>query len=80
MGELQEMQFSDLTLTGFDTAEIEQYLHLEPSGEDDATEGEPESNYKEQYGVIVVCENEDQQEEIYTKLTEQGYNCKVVVT
>ena len=80
LGELQEMQFPDLTLTGFDAAEIEQYLHLESSGEDDAAEGEPESNYKEQYGVIVVCENEDQQEEIYAKLTEQGYNCKVVVT
>ena len=80
LGELQEMQFGDLTLTGFDAAEIEQYLHLEPSGEDDDTGEEVESNYKEQYGVIVVCENEDQQEEIYAKLTEQGYNCKVVVT
>ncbi len=67
--------------TWFDAAEIEQYLHLEPSGEDDgAGDGEPVDNYKEQYGVIVVCENEDQQEEIYAKLTEQGYNCKVVVT
>ena len=80
LGELQEMEFSDLALTGFDAAEIEQYLHLEPSGEDGANEDEPTNNYKEQYGVIVVCENEDQQEEIYAKLTEQGYNCKVVVT
>lgn len=81
LGELKEMDFADLTLTGFDAAEIEQYLHLEPSGEGDgAGDDEPTDNYKEQYGVIVVCENEDQQEEIYAKLTEQGYNCKVVVT
>ena len=41
---------------------------------------EPESNfnYTEQYGVIVMCENEAQQEEVYNKLTEEGYTCKVV--
>ena len=36
--------------------------------------------YKEQYGVIVICENEAEQEATYTLLTEQGYTCKVVVT
>ena len=80
LGELKEMKFSDLTLTGFDAEQIEQYLNLESSGEGDNADDEPINNYKEQYGVIVVCENEDQQEEIYAKLTEQGYNCKVVVT
>ena len=68
-----------LKLTGFDASEIAHYLHrkLEEENPDD---DEPINNYKEQYGVIVVCENEDQQEDIYAKLTEQGYNCKVVVT
>ena len=80
LGELKEMEFGDLGLTGFDTKEIEQYLHLEPSGEIDGPADEPDDNYKEQYGVIVVCENEDQQEEVYAKLAEQGYNCRVVVT
>ncbi len=79
LGELKELEFGDLTATGFDTKEIEQYLHLKPA-DDDGAEEEPESNYKEQYGVIVVCDNEDQQEEVYARLTEQGYNCKVVVT
>ena len=36
--------------------------------------------YKAQYGVIVICENEAEQEATYTLLTEQGYTCKVVVT
>jgi len=80
LGELKEMNFGDLTLTGFDTKEIEQYLHLEPSDEIDEQDDEPEDNYKEQYGVIVVCDSEEQQEEVYAKLAEQGYNCKVVVT
>lgn len=34
-------------------------------------------NYKEQFGVIVMCKNEEEQEQIYTRLTEEGYECKV---
>lgn len=37
-------------------------------------------NYKEQYGVIIICDSEKHQEETYNKLREQGFNCKVVVT
>ena len=35
-------------------------------------------NYKEQYGVIVMCKTEEEQEAIFNKLTEEGYECKVV--
>ena len=35
-------------------------------------------NYKEQFGVIVMCKNEEEQEQIYNRLTEEGYECKVV--
>lgn len=35
-------------------------------------------NYKEQYGVIVMCKNEEEQELIYNRLTSEGYECKVV--
>lgn len=51
---------------------------------DDIIDGEPLSetdsnfNYVEQYGVIVMCESEDEQEKIYNKLTDEGYSCKVV--
>jgi hypothetical protein len=38
------------------------------------------SNYQEQYAVIVVCADEAEQERIYTKLEQDGYNCKVVAT
>lgn len=39
-----------------------------------------ESRYKEQYGVIVICDNETHQEEVYNMLQAEGYNVKVVVT
>lgn len=37
-------------------------------------------NYNEQYGVIVMCKDESEQEKIYNRLTEEGYECKVVAT
>jgi len=40
------------------------------------TEGITVSN---QYGVIVICDDEAHQEQVYTSLTEQGYKTKVVV-
>ena len=40
------------------------------------TEGISVSN---QYGVIVICDSEAHQEQVYNSLTEQGYKTKVVV-
>jgi ParB family transcriptional regulator, chromosome partitioning protein len=37
-------------------------------------------NYKEQYGVIVICADEGEQEKIYNALSGDGYNCRVVAT
>lgn len=37
-----------------------------------------EFKYKEQYGVIVMCEGEAHQKEVYEKLLKQGYKLKVV--
>lgn len=34
--------------------------------------------YSEQYGVIVMCQDEAEQEKIYNRLTEEGFTCKVV--
>lgn len=34
---------------------------------------------KNQYGVIVICDDEAHQEQVYNSLTEQGYKTKVVV-
>lgn len=36
-------------------------------------------NYKSQYGVIVLCNCEAEQKEVYEKLKEMGLKLKVVV-
>lgn len=35
-------------------------------------------NYKEQYGVIVICKDEKEQQEIYECLLAQGLTLKIV--
>ncbi len=35
---------------------------------------------KNQYGVIVICGNDTEQEAVFEKLSKEGYTCKVVVT
>jgi predicted 3-demethylubiquinone-9 3-methyltransferase (glyoxalase superfamily) len=35
-------------------------------------------SYKEQYAVIVICKNEEEQETVYNRLLAEGYKLKVV--
>lgn len=35
-------------------------------------------NYKEQYGVIIVCTDEKEQQTVYERLRKEGYKLKVV--
>lgn len=37
-------------------------------------------NYKPQYGVIVICESEDDQKRVFEELKKQGKKLKVVTT
>jgi len=68
----------DMALLGFDADELATLLEFETG---DPPEPEvPESNYSEQFGVIVVCESEAAQETTFNSLQSQGYNCKVVTT
>ena len=54
------------------------------NNQDEILDDAPESNseegihYTEQFGVIVMCDNEEQQKQVYDELMEQGYTCKVV--
>jgi len=68
----------DLGLMGFDADELAKLLQFE-TGEPPEPEV-PESNYSEQFGVIVVCETEAAQESTFNALQSQGFNCKVVTT
>lgn len=87
VGELAEW---DLDLLGeeldgildIDMSELGFDLDFEASGESPGgtcgTENETSFNYTEQYGVIVMCSDEAEQEQIYNRLTDEGYTCKVV--
>jgi ParB-like chromosome segregation protein Spo0J len=85
--ELAEMLYglqqagSALDLLGFEDDEITRLLNS-VSGTDD---GEPDltpgpDGYKEQYGVIVICADEAEQEQVYGALKAQDYTCRVVTT
>lgn len=78
--ELETMQFS-VESFGFESRDISTTTTGEEleNTQDDIN---PDSNfnYKEQYGVIVMCKNEAEQEEIYSRLLEEGFECKVVAT
>lgn len=46
--------------------------------DDSYVENGSQFHYKEQYGVIVMCTSEADQEDIYNRLVNEGYECKVV--
>jgi ParB-like chromosome segregation protein Spo0J len=76
IGELQGEGF-DLTLTGFSMDEIGELLGETAA---DGIEDAPESKYKEQFGVIVICKDEAHQQEVFESLAGSGYEVRVVVT
>ena len=87
VGELAEWDFDllDDELDGIFDIDMSDFgfdFGFEASGESPEETAEPKKetsfNYTEQYGVIVMCAGEAEQEEIYNHLTEEGYTCKVV--
>lgn len=64
----------DMSDFGFSFAEEAEATGDEPINTD------TNFNCKEQYGVIVICNNEQEQEKVYNSLTAEGYECKVVTT
>ena len=77
---LQQVAAADaelVTAAGFSEQELSELLaSLEPVGVEEPGEGA----YKEQYGVIVICNSATHQEEVYNDLLSGGYQVKVVVT
>lgn len=39
-----------------------------------------DAGYKSQFGVIVTCKSEKEQEGVFQRLTDDGFKCKIVVT
>ena len=63
--------FFDMSDFGFEPGDT-------PTGDPEPAAQTSNFNYHEQYGVIVMCENEAEQEQIYNDLSGAGYRCKVV--
>ncbi len=74
----------DLGLLGFDEAELAELAgQAVEAGADLETRrelAEPRFNYQEQFGIIVICAGEAEQQKAFEALTALGYECKVVVT
>jgi ParB-like chromosome segregation protein Spo0J len=81
---LAEMKAQEIDLTagtGFSDGEIDKLIDGAHGIVEELTGSEPdEDGYKEQYGVIVVCRDEGEQERVYNELHERGYECRVVTT
>lgn len=75
--ELLNINSIDMSMFEFDLSEFEEKGKSETE-EDINTESN--YNYEEQYGIIVICKDENEQQETYENLTELGYECKVVAT
>ncbi|MBL0777348.1 hypothetical protein G6541_08305 [Streptomyces albidoflavus] len=66
--------------TGYTDAEVRQLAHAVPPIDTADALADTQDVYREQYGVIVICADETEQQDAYERLTEQGFNAKVVTT
>ena len=74
LADLRELDM-DFDVMGFDGDAIESILNPgEKEDEQDANYGE----FSSQYAVTVICSGEDQQRELFERLTSEGLTCKVV--
>lgn len=82
LGLLETVDY-DLDGTGYDYGDVDDLRSLvEDGGAAPGSAGlldEPETdNYRETYAVTVVCADAEEQEKVFNRLTEEGYDCKVV--
>lgn len=70
----------DLTDWGFESVDKPaEQGDKKPAREDEEFFEDDGISDRNQYGVIVMCSDEAEQEKAFTNLTAQGYSCKVVV-
>lgn len=81
---LRDLQ-GDFDGTGWNTDELDALLEELTAATDDGAPGAAdllappeEDNYSAQFGVIVHCETDTEQEQVYERLRAQGFNCRVV--
>jgi len=81
LDELKDVGF-DLSIAGFEDFELNVEGFDTGAGFEDPDLGAPPGpdNYQEQYAVMVVCDSENMQADVYNKLKDDGYSCRVVTT
>ena len=63
--------------TGFQELDIDAFEGVE--AEEDTDSGEPSQEpLGEQFKLVVECKDESDQQELFDRLTEEGYACKVL--
>lgn len=78
--ELLDLGDSSMELFGFEDPDLDYGGVTSDAESGDETDMTPGFTYHEQYGVIVMCADEAEQEKIYNKLVADGFECKVVTT
>ena len=71
----------DMLANEWDTDLLEQWgvdLPAFPGAGSDPFDDQGET-IKNQFAVIIICDGEKSQEEIFNKMTQDGYNCKIAV-
>ena len=78
---VEGVETSDMAVQGLIAAVAGGELKaLAPIASEDLPPIPDDDLYREQYGVIVICEDEADQAAVYERLRDQGLNCRVVVT
>lgn len=76
---MRSVNFESQEVADMLTAMAEEYGLVDADAEDDPPPHDP-GGLGPQYGVIVMCRDEDEQRDVYEKLSADGLSCKVVVT
>lgn len=85
-----QRQLRDLEAKGFepgglgfspdDLAELEQGVAAAVARDSGGSPVPPADNYSEQYGVIIICEDEGHQQRVYEELKAEGRTVRIVTT
>ena len=82
--EIDELKLANfnLDLTGFDNIELKNLFDEKGDDTNNTDDGDippDDFKYEQKFGVIIECKSESEQKEIYERLTNEGFTCKVVV-
>jgi ParB-like chromosome segregation protein Spo0J len=76
--DLHDLGF-DVGMLGFEAPDLSRLMGLDgQAGAQDEAVGQG-IDYQEKYAVLVECEGEAHQQEVFERLTAAGYKCKVLV-